>query len=107
MELYRYHTFLYSSARDYHLVEDLTFTDRKALAKCEVLTCCTYFSDVLQNLTLQVTEVAWNHRCTKKEVKKLLPVGGESVTQINYVMEKVNSKKLHITRITNSSGLKL
>ena len=43
----------------------------------------------------------------KEEGEKLLPVGGESVTQINYVMEKVNSKKLHITRITNSSGLKL
>ena len=30
----------------------------------------------------------------KEEGEKLLPVGGESVTQINHVMEKVNSKKI-------------
>ena len=64
MELYRYHTFLYSSARDYHLVEDSTFTDRKALANGEVLACCisVFF---LQNPTLKVTEVAWNDWGTK------------------------------------------
>ena len=64
-------------------MEDLTFTDRKALAKCEVLACCISVIFFAKSYTLGnwISLEPLGYKVTTKKMKeegeKLLPVGGE------------------------------
>ena len=80
-------------------MEDLTFTDRKALAKCEVLACCISVIFFAKSYTLGnwISLEPLGYKVTTKKMKEegeKAPASGwrERVTQINHVMEKVNSK---------------
>ena len=89
MELYRHHTFLYSS------LQEIIIWWRTSVRYWPVVFQCFFAKSYtlgnwrsLERLGYKVTT-----KNMKEEGEKLLPVGGESVTQINHVMEKVNSEK--------------